>query len=209
MNEQIHELSHEQLVKIQKHFESWEIPETSKSYMRTYPEFLEYFKNINTIEEHHFIIGASFTYSWMPKILSNLDTENIQRVLEILNNAKKESHLSEKDLEVLKSSINNSIIGVSKLLHFINPEVYPIYDSNVFRFLTDEKPHDYRVNVVQAYLKYQQLCNNCKIEGNLRKVMELIKSKIKNGYKYDISNLRALEIVFFEAGRSMKKEVIK
>jgi hypothetical protein len=38
-------------------------------FLRAYPEFLRYFRDIATIETHHLIIAANFTYGWMPTML--------------------------------------------------------------------------------------------------------------------------------------------
>ncbi|MEI6435623.1 MAG: hypothetical protein WCP32_12315, partial [Bacteroidota bacterium] len=36
-----------------------------QTYDISYPEFLEYFKNIEVISRHNLIIGINFTYGWM------------------------------------------------------------------------------------------------------------------------------------------------
>ena len=41
-----------------------------QSYLISYKEFIAYFKNIETINLHNFIIGSHFVYGWMPTILN-------------------------------------------------------------------------------------------------------------------------------------------
>ncbi len=38
------------------------------SYIDSYPEFVKYFKQIDTIGWHHMVIGSHFVYGWMPTI---------------------------------------------------------------------------------------------------------------------------------------------
>jgi hypothetical protein len=49
-------------------------------------------------------------------------------------------------------AINNSVVGTSKFLHFVAPEIFPIWDSRiaaVFGFR-----HDYQINNALNYRKY-------------------------------------------------------
>lgn len=63
--------------------------------------------------------------------------------------------MTKNELLFLKRSFNNSLVGVSKLLHFINPRVYAIWDSRVFSFLfPDIRAHKYRVEDPDLYLCY-------------------------------------------------------
>src|SRR5690606_30838773 len=109
--------------------EKYEPQKDEYFYKNTYPYFIDYFKNIDKIKMEHFIIGLSFTYSWMPTIPSNSNFSNGDEVTKILNKAKLgEVLLSEYELGKLQIACNNSLIGVSKLLHFINPHKYGIWD---------------------------------------------------------------------------------
>ncbi|HRL70351.1 MAG TPA: hypothetical protein PLT79_01470, partial [Flavobacterium sp.] len=42
-------------------------------------------------------------------------------------------------LEIVKKCINNSLVRISKLLHFINPSIYAIWVSRIFRYITRKK----------------------------------------------------------------------
>src|SRR5690606_14666185 len=119
----------------------------------SYPYFLNYFRNIKEIELDNLIIGISFTYSWMPTILKSLNLVNSLEAIKILNEVKNGHFTSVEDLLILKQTINNSLVGTSKLLHFINPERYAIWDSRVFRFLnTNEEPHKYKLEKPAIYI---------------------------------------------------------
>lgn len=167
-------------------------PEIS-SYFIIYPHFLNYFKHKSHLDLSDVVLGISFVYSWMPTILKSLDLNKEDTILQILNRAKKGDDLSKKELAFLKSIFNNSLVGTSKLLHFINPEKFAIWDSRVFRNLCKEEPHKYKLEKPEAYLSYLTLLNELKQEmyfGNFHKLM--IK---KVGYY--ITPLRALELGIF------------
>jgi hypothetical protein len=59
---------------------------------------------------------------------------------------------------IIKSTINNSLVGLSKLLHFINPVVYAIWDSRIYRNTTDKKS-SYGIGNTQLYLNYLSKLN--------------------------------------------------
>ena len=55
----------------------------------------------------------------MPTIF-DFRSEDFDKAVEILNYAKKGVILTVKQLETLKGLFNNSLVGTTKLLHFIN-----------------------------------------------------------------------------------------
>lgn len=105
-----------------------------EQYLTAYKEFINYFENLDKLSEHHIIIGISFTYSWMPTIL-DFRSNKIIEATQILNYAKQGNRPSLTELDILKSCFNNSLVGSSKLLHFINPNKFAIWDSRVYRYL--------------------------------------------------------------------------
>lgn len=179
----------EQLIKIANNFES-----EKENYLRSYPHFLNYFKNIESITLENIIIGISFTYSWMPTILKSIKLENTENVILILNKVKIGKIINEEELSTLKVAFNNSLVGTSKLLHFINPEQYAIWDSRVFRFLNNEEPHKYKLEKPEAYLKYLKLIEDLKSENIFENFYQLMKQKVG----YEITEYRAVELAFFK-----------
>ncbi|MCB6232257.1 hypothetical protein LIS90_13475 [Flavobacterium psychrophilum] len=172
----------------------------NKSDLISYPEFIQYFKSISEINKHNLIIGINFTYGWMPTIFDFRTTEiekNINLAVEILNKAKSGKDLETEDYELLKSLLNNSLVGSTKLLHFINPEKYAIWDSRVFRFLHNQEPHDYRIGDIQNYIDYQKLLQNLTKEERFLEFYQLMSSKLE----YKPTNFRALELIMFIKGK--------
>ena len=178
-----------QLTNIANNFKS-----TEENYLLSYPYFLNYFQNLESINLENLVIGISFTYSWMPTILKALNLKNTEEVLFILNEVKKGKLIDEQQLTTLKTTFNNSLVGTSKLLHFINPRQYAIWDSRVFRFLNNVEPHKYRLEKPRAYIEYLKLIEELKNEKAFTAFFELMKQKVG----YDITEYRALELAFFK-----------
>ena len=92
-----------------------------QTYDVSYPEFLKYFHDIEKITKHHLVVGINFTYGWMPTIF-DFRSDEFDKSIEILNKTKSGFIPTESKLDTLKHLFNNSLVGTSKLLHFINPE---------------------------------------------------------------------------------------
>lgn len=167
----------------------------NENYLMAYSYFLDYFKALDIITLDHIVIGISFTYSWMPTIL-NMDLSDPENLVRIFNKAKVGESITAQEFLVLKKAFNNSLVGTSKLLHFINPEKYAIWDSRVFNFLTGRKPHDSRFQKPETYIAYLSLLETLKNEKNFGEFYNLIMQKVG----YEISEYRALELAFFKGG---------
>ena len=170
------------------------------SYIETYPEFIRYFKDIELIENHHLVIASHFVYGWMPTVL-HLETDEIGEVILYLNAAKFGNLLDEERLEVIKRCVNNSMVGTSKLLHFINPKIYAIWDSRIYRYLTGNK-YSYGIDKPQAYLKYLSGLRDISAHADYQN----FHSKIQRNFEYEISPMRAIELLMFETDRERSRK---
>lgn len=186
-----------QLFKIAKNYNL----NTDTYYTKSYLYYIEYFEKLETLDEEHIIIGVGLTYSWMPTIPKRIDINIIQETIPLLNQVKSGGEiLNIEQLKLLKKFCNNSLVGASKLLHFINPYDYAIWDSRVFKYLNEgEPPHRYKLeNYPDKYLDYLKFLNELKLEDEFMELYEIINKKI--GYaNYTISKNRALELIFFNA----------
>lgn len=166
---------------------------TNESYLTSYPYFLDYFKNLTSIKRDNLIIGISFTYSWMPTILKSINLDRCDEIIMILNEVKNGQIISEQKLTALKIAFNNSLVGSSKLLHFINPKQYAIWDSRVFRSLYNEAPHKYKLERPDTYLTYLKLIEELKDQTTFQSFFELMTQKVG----YEITEYRAVELALF------------
>lgn len=165
------------------------------NYLKTYPYFISYFKNLKELDEDNIIIGISLVYSWMPTILKKIDLEKIKDATTILNKARTEERITQLELKLLISTFNNSLVGSSKLLHFINPKKYAIWDSKVFKALYDNKTAYQRaITNPDKYFKYIEWIEGIIKQPSFNQLYEKIKSLIGN----DITEYRAIEYCLFK-----------
>ena len=172
---------------------------TNDSYFQSYPYFISYFENICQINKNNLIIGGHFVYGWMPTVLS-LNLEQVNQVLWLLNAAKDGYILEEKELEIIKKCINNSMVWASKLLHFINPRDYAIWDSRIYRYIS-WKSTSYGIDKTHLYLEYNE---------EIKKISQhehgiYLYEKISEMVPYKITPLRAIEILMFESDRQLNQ----
>lgn len=167
------------------------------NYEISYPYFVDFFKNKKEITERDLIISANFVYGWMPTILKlnknskEYSIENlIKDSVKILNKIHYSNKALEKeDIETLMKLINNSVVGVSKLLHFINPEKYPIFDSKISKYL------NVKINP-KNYIDYVSKCNELITSSNYENIHKRYLEKTRQD-KSKITKIRSLENLIF------------
>ena len=181
----------QQFFEIANHFDK-----DQENYLLAYSYFLKYFEQKEILILDDIVIGISFTYSWMPTILKKIDLSSGDELVEILNRVKQGHRINADELLVLKNAFNNSLVGVSKLLHFIHPEQYAIWDSRVYRFLSGNEPHHVEFKRPETYLSYLALLDELKTEASFKKFYHLMQNKVG----YPITEYRALELACFKGG---------
>ena len=172
-----------------------------QTYDISYPEFLKYFNNIKIITKHNLVIGINFTYGWMPTIF-DFRSDNFEDAIVILNNVKKGLALTLVQLELLKGLFNNSLVGTTKLLHFINPDKYAIWDSRVYYYLTGELAYNHRIGNCEAYLSFLTFCDYL----TQLKEYDTIHSSICEKLGYSMTKYRTVELIMYlNGGKQTKK----
>lgn len=161
----------------------------------SYVEFIKYFRELKTITKHNVIIGINFTYGWMPTIF-DFRSNDMDLVINILNKAKQGEIPNEKDLGILRKCFNNSLVGTSKLLHFINPNIFAIWDSRVFRYLTNQEPHSYRLDNCKSYLDYLEFIKLLTEQSDYIKIHNSIIKKVG----YEMTKFRTVELIMYLKG---------
>lgn len=167
----------------------------------SYPEFLKYFNDLKTITRHNLTIGINFTYGWMPTIF-DFRSDNFEEALQILNEAKRGSKLTVDNLVLLKGLLNNSLVGTTKLLHFIKPDNFAIWDSRVYRYLTNQEPYDNRIGNCSTYIDYLAFCDYLTKQPEFESLQKIIESKIG----YSMTAFRVAELVMYSNGINKTKE---
>jgi len=169
----------------------------------SYKEFVRYFRSIPTekpLTGHNVIVGAYFSYGWMPTMLRLGD--NVSAALKAINKARSSpQEISEEEFLTIASLINGSVVGASKLLHFISPGKYAIWDSRVYRFIFQEEPYQYRLEAPQLYQEY---LNALRVIAR-SKSFAGTKDAVEKVVGYQVTDLRACELTMFANGKAQKQ----
>lgn len=138
---------------------------------------------------------ALATYGWMPTIIKRDHFERFQcndpvHAIKAVKNPQE----AEKFIGTMckDAPINNSWVGTSKLMHFLNPEIFPIWDSKIaviFGFKS------YSYNKKAAYLEYVQFMHSQ--VANAGNQFSGMAKLIKDRYGYWPSDIRCLEFYLF------------
>lgn len=174
-------------------------------YSLTYQLFTD--APLNTLNDFWRIVA--YTYSWMPTI-PDVRPQFIKDPGELLSMLQELKAGDTSNLPTLIHQlipvVNNSLIGVSKVLHFIAPDQVPIIDRNVLSgwevFFSIMHPHDgipklpyYRTALnrkhIPKYLEYRDILLQWEAnsEGSV--------------------SMRNLEMAFFELGREVTPDQFK
>ncbi|MDG1204649.1 MAG: hypothetical protein P8N51_04695 [Pseudomonadales bacterium] len=168
-----------------------EVDNHEDRYNKSYYHFVNYFSGKDELTEQDLVVGANFTYGWMPTIL-NFKSDEFAAAVSILNEAKRPERISNENIQTLKRLVNNSLVGVSKLLHFVNPEVYAIWDSRVCNFLTG-KSYKQKVENIELFWSYLDLCKRVSSDPEFNAIHE--KHIGKTGFQ--ITPMRTVEQIMF------------
>lgn len=161
----------------------------------TYKIYLQFFKSKNQYTIDDIVVGMSLSYSWMPTILTinfRLIKENEKELLWIFECVKGGMTIDKDQLGILQKIINNSIVGTSKLLHFMNPEEYPIIDSRVCEFLFGSSTD--KLSSPVFYLDYMHFIKEKLLKHEYsQEILNEFKMKISK----DITLMRAVEFCMY------------
>lgn len=166
------------------------------SYVLSYPYLVRYFKDKDTITANELICGSHMVYGWMPTIVElypENGLESFNEIADVLNIARSTGDLSDSQLTSIASLVNNSLVGASKLLHFVAPDKFAIWDSKIYSFVFEQRPHNYRVQKTECYRTYLEKLNSLRTNDRFKSFHKSVVRKIG----YDVSALRSLEIVMF------------
>ncbi len=110
------------------------------TYLWTYPSIRAIVEGRSEIDMCVFHQLETAAYGWMPRVV-RIDPKYVELALEAINKAlqARRDTISEVDLMSIAKSLH-SLVGASKVLHFINPTVFPIWDSRIEGHRLGRKP---------------------------------------------------------------------
>ena len=178
------------------------------SYLHSYPFLLAHVAKLVPLDEEALITMAHLAYGWMPTIL-HLDFDALPDALQCVEEARQGNVLTVPQLQQVAAAVNHSVVGASKVLHFVNPTLYPIWDRQVYRFCHPSPTgapatvHDYQVNNATAYFDYAEVCRRAVQLPAFARIHRAVMQQFQQYPAYancPVEPLRALEFVMFSAG---------
>jgi hypothetical protein len=124
------------------------------TYLSTYPNILTAARAPGPIGVAKLHQVATMAYGWMPRIV-RLDPHLTTAAVAAFVAAQGATPTTFRGVAIADlANCLRSVVGASKVLHFINPGVFPIWDSKVETFRLGTEPPYNHMNDVAHYLAY-------------------------------------------------------
>lgn len=175
----------------------------AETYLRTYPSLLALARSHRCDDRllHQLMCVA---YGWMPRIL-RIDPEFLPASVATLALVRDADihNWHEISIDPLAKCVR-SAVGASKILHFVNPEVFPIWDSKVERlrckrpFMSDK--HMSKVIHYNAYLReVHAMAQESQAEAFCASMNRSLRDRLStlSIEPYSVCNVRAIELAAF------------
>lgn len=161
------------------------------TYLATYPHLRAGVAALGDIGAEELSTTISMVYGLMPTAMV-LRRGDLEPLLPALNRLRTDGvRLDSFEIDTLAAIVNNSIVGTSKLLHFIAPAVYPVWDSRINRFLHGDPPP--ATNRLSAYRAYLADFDRIAAEPEF----ETLRASVEAKLAYPVSGARAFEVIMY------------
>lgn len=161
-------------------------------YLKSYPLLLQSTAQLcNSLGSDAIPVIAHLAYGWMPTILTfDFDSKDNAHLMTARHARNISSGMSIiQSLHV--SPVNNSWVGLSKVLHFMNPTVFPIWDSKVAANFGISGHHHMKKK--SMYLDYLDFVSTKLQTPSVTNVQSVFYSRVG----YEITAVRACELILF------------
>ena len=124
-----------------------------------------------------FILSASFAFSWLARIPTFYkDGFNIEEPVKIIHHlhnidaAEFDTQMDEEMIIELVSIFDNSVVAVSKMVHFLSPDYFPIIDSKVIITWNQIFPEHKLPKTIDIarYLEFSQKMRTWSVETGIK-----------------------------------------
>jgi hypothetical protein len=155
------------------------------TYSRTYLQILELGRLQAESGLSTLYTLALVAYGWMPRIL-RLNPEYCDGAITALKQARdaNEDNWQATSIADLAECLS-SLVGASKVLHFTNPKVFPIWDARIERFRRSGKAGQYHMDQPRNYLNYVSEVHNITKQSGFDQFFR----DFNGAYAYRLSNL--------------------
>jgi len=164
-------------------------------YYDGYSALRNLFDNLDLTNELNVIGAAYAVYGWMPTILKKKPkaAELVKFAKEWKSGVKKKDALSYlRQRPTITQAVNGSTVGTSKFMHFVAPEIFPIWDSNIALVFGITS----KINDPATYLDY---CAEVH-----RRLDEPIDWPSKLRGRDEISDIRKMEFCLYAYGKNCR-----
>ena len=163
------------------------------TYLETYPHIRATVANFRQVSSDELYATVSMAYGFMPTAM-NIRRGDMEPFFAPLNALRNNGQrLTASELEGLKALINNSIVGTSKVLHFLAPEIYPVWDSRINRFLNGEPRPE--TNSIPRYRDYLADFDRLHSDDDF----EILRLSVETKLGYSVSAARVFELIMYMA----------
>jgi hypothetical protein len=180
-------------------------------YSMAYRALRSHFSGVRRMTWYAAVLGLHIVYGWMPtmpKLGSIMRWDKVRRdqLTNALTKATLGHVLTDGDLRTLRAFCNNSMTGASKLLHFLSPSKFPIWDSRVARvFLNHPRAGAQQANAIEVWKCYQATLAKWSANPQVKKKCEELRSVA--WFLAGVSDLRLVELVLFhKTTRTRRKQ---
>lgn len=175
------------------------------TYLATYPSILAFGKSPGPITADRFHQLAVMAYGWMPRIV-RVDLAYVPQALEALNDAVQATAMAQLSAGAMNglACCLRSVVGASKVLHFINDAVFPIWDSNVEGFRLKHPVSNDHMKKEANYFKYANDVHSIRSGQNFQTFYKSFSGVMQGRLRalgislYQVSEVRAIEAAAFE-----------
>ena len=166
---------------------------------RYHAQYALFLEQAARIEDADAEMLALAVYGWMPTIMrtfnyDRLGSEVVSGGLRVLRSARPDDAFSLLCKMDRTAAVNHSWVGTSKFLHFLNPHVFPIWDSRVARAVGIKS---YKLNRRQTYTAYLEAIHQIATYDAVTTVQQRLEASLRA----KLSRIRAIELCLFVSGK--------
>ena len=178
------------------------------TYLRTYPALLAVASYSDMDDSTGFLQLATIAYGWMPRIV-RLDPNHLNRAVAAFREARKATDLNGTEMGIADvAACLHSVVGASKLLHFVNPKLFPIWDRNVEGFRLSTDPSQHHMHQVKNYTAYTSEVHEIRQNPMFSEFYRAFNQGFKERLRrlkippYCLTEVRSVESAVFELARN-------